>query len=193
MKTQVIFRLWRKSVVALFPYEIADMKGNCLSYQHIGQHSAADYEAIISHSRPAIPAEYISLNIELENLGYHLEIIKRRNRRHYWRVLVEKKGIISPRLMGGFIMKMFVQTKCPPLSLAGICPYIDDDCGPRDTDKCPHRLVPVDTAGFGPVEIGTAVLKAAGYRVNMSGYGYNCLHIQVFDQAGNLVFEEQIG
>ena len=88
MKTQVMFRLWRGDVIALFPYEIADMKGNCLSYQHVGQHGAADYQEIISESIPAIPAEYVGLQAELDNSGYHLEIIKRRNRNQIGRAHV---------------------------------------------------------------------------------------------------------
>lgn len=92
-KTQVIFRLWRKSVIALFPYEIADRKGDCLSYMRTGQHSAANYEAIITQSRPAIPAEYISLEIELESLGYRLELIKRRNRSRYLSALARMRAI----------------------------------------------------------------------------------------------------
>ena len=93
MKTQVIFRLWRKEVIALFPYEIADMKGNCLSYQHVGQHGAANYAEIIYESVPATPAECVGLEAELDALGYHLKIIKRRNRNRYLSALMEK-GII---------------------------------------------------------------------------------------------------
>lgn len=83
MKTQVIFRLWRKSVIALFPYEIADMKGNCLSYQHVGQHGAANYSAIIYESCPAHPTEFADLKTELEKLGYQLEVIKKRNNQRF--------------------------------------------------------------------------------------------------------------
>ena len=83
MKTQVIFRIWRKEVIALFPYEIADMKGNCLSYQHIGQHGAANYSAIVYESRPATPAEYADLKAELEKLGYQLEVIRKRNNQRF--------------------------------------------------------------------------------------------------------------
>lgn len=84
MKTQIIFRYWRKDVIALFPYEIADMKGNCLSYQHVGQHGAANYSAIVYESRPATQAELANLKEELERLGYNLEIIHRRNHQRFY-------------------------------------------------------------------------------------------------------------
>ena len=120
MKTQVIFRYCssisspkaspiyspttrsvsygRKEVIALFPYEIADMKGNCLSYQHVGQHGAASYSDIISESRPATTfalsaLESNDLKQELKALGYQLKVIKRRNRGRYMSALAEK-GII---------------------------------------------------------------------------------------------------
>ena len=63
---------------ALFPNNICDNSGNVLSYQHIGQHSAADYHYCISKSRPAKEAEYLLLFKELESLGYSLEVCKRR-------------------------------------------------------------------------------------------------------------------
>lgn len=93
MKTQVIFRYWRKEVIALFPYEIADMKGNCLSYQHVGQHGAANYSAIVYESRPATPTEYANLKEELESKGYHLEIIRRRNHNRYYDAYIKARWI----------------------------------------------------------------------------------------------------
>lgn len=78
----VVFRKWPKSeggdVLALFPYEIEDNVGNCLSYQHIGQHGAANYGACIARTKPAKPEEYAQLKAELEQIGYVLTIRKRR-------------------------------------------------------------------------------------------------------------------
>lgn|SRR4030067_2508294 len=93
MKTQVIFRYWRNDVIALFPYEIADMKGNCLSYQHIGQHGAANYSAIVYESRPATPTEYAAIQSELEKLGYNLEIIHRRNHQRFYDAYIKARWI----------------------------------------------------------------------------------------------------
>jgi hypothetical protein len=77
--TIVIFRRDREGIVfALFPELPADNQGwYCTSYQHIGQHCAADYRLCIIHSRPAKPDEYADLFEELERRGYHLEIRQR--------------------------------------------------------------------------------------------------------------------
>ena len=80
MRTPVIFRVWRErgtdcEVFALFP---TLPEGRYVtSYQHIGQHSAADYGLCIKHSRPAQPAEYADLLEELTRIGYCLRVIRR--------------------------------------------------------------------------------------------------------------------
>lgn len=78
--TPVVFRWWTGSVIALFPGTDADGTGRyCDSYQHIGQHSGADYHNIVRNSRPAKPAEYRVLKRELESAPYHyqLRVVKR--------------------------------------------------------------------------------------------------------------------
>ena len=77
--TCVIFRMWHHEVIALFPYERADYRLSCESYMQIGQHSAAAYPYMIKQSRPATAEEFTELKRELENLGYDLKVIKRRN------------------------------------------------------------------------------------------------------------------
>lgn len=82
MKTKVIFRKWPKKeggdVIALFPLEIADNSGVfCSSYERVGQHSGADCRGVINRTKPAKPSEYADLKVELERIGYELEIIKR--------------------------------------------------------------------------------------------------------------------
>lgn len=75
----VIFRKFKKEgdVIALFPNIPADHKGNCMSYQHVGQHGAADYRGCIKSTVPATPEEYNGLEKELRNIGYDLVIRKR--------------------------------------------------------------------------------------------------------------------
>ena len=65
---------WESDIFAYFPGEMADSKGNFMSYAHIGQHSGChpDYA---KESRPATPAEYADLKAELESIGYSLEIL----------------------------------------------------------------------------------------------------------------------
>lgn len=81
--TEVIFRVWRanpKTVIALFPYEIADARGlYCSSYEHIGQHGGADYNGVIAATRPATADEYSSLKSELESYPYtyRLKVIQK--------------------------------------------------------------------------------------------------------------------
>lgn len=74
-----IFRIDREgNVYALFPELPADNYGRfCTCFQHIGQHSAADYHGCIANSRPAKPEEYADLKAELEQRGYELAIRKR--------------------------------------------------------------------------------------------------------------------
>lgn len=82
-KTTVIFRKDKSdgTIFALFPYEVADYNYNVLSYQHVGQHSAADYGHCISISKLAAPSEYAALKRELEGMGYNLEVKTRANGR----------------------------------------------------------------------------------------------------------------
>ena len=78
--TEVVFRVWPKSeggdVIALFPYEHAHGYF-CDSYQHIGQHGAADFHGLTYRTRLAKPEEYAALKAELETIGYSLKIVKR--------------------------------------------------------------------------------------------------------------------
>ena len=87
-KTDVVFRYdstkdWKGTIFALFPHEVADFKGNVTCYQHVGQHSAADYGYSIQTSRLAKPSEYSDLKKELNSLGYNLNIVKKQNRDKY--------------------------------------------------------------------------------------------------------------
>ena len=87
--TEVVFRKWNsgnKEVFALFPYDVQNLKGDCGSYQHIGQHSGANYKHCISRSKPATPKEYADLKKELKGIGYNLEVIKKINYQTYLNV-----------------------------------------------------------------------------------------------------------
>ena len=87
-KTDVIFRRWEDSdfnlIIALFPYVIDNIeKGFISSYEHLGQHSGADYDGCIRGTAPAKEYEYNDLKSELESIGYNLNIVKRRNYKRY--------------------------------------------------------------------------------------------------------------
>jgi len=72
--TKVKFRKFPEGdVIALFPEEEADLRGNCMSYMCIGQHGAASPE-LIEELTPATPAEYKAIKEELERIGYHLSV-----------------------------------------------------------------------------------------------------------------------
>ncbi len=79
-KTLVVFRCWREdgAVIALFP-EIKEVNYCCMSYMHLGQHSAADYNMVIGATYPATAKDYTPLKRELEGRGYNLAIRKRFN------------------------------------------------------------------------------------------------------------------
>jgi hypothetical protein len=46
---------------------------------------------------------------------------------------------------------------------------------------------------FNPIMIGIEVLKTLGYKVNISGFGYNSMSLWVYDPNGKLVYSENIG
>lgn len=88
MKTEVIFRKeksgkFKGEIYALFPYEVETYKGDILLYAHVGQHSHADYNHCINTSIPAKEHEFAPLKRELEEIGYILRIVKKRNYNKY--------------------------------------------------------------------------------------------------------------
>lgn len=91
----VVFRRWRDSgsVVALFPAVPADIFGDfCEAYEHIGQHSGADYHGVIQATRPVEPQEAEDLAEELTRIGYNLRLIRRASWRHHEKRREEAKG-----------------------------------------------------------------------------------------------------
>ncbi len=92
----VVIRVWKgdpDDVFALFPAYPADNYGQyCTSYQHIGQHSSADYHHCIRQSRPATEAEAADLLTELRRIGYRPRVLKRASRRHHEARLAEMRG-----------------------------------------------------------------------------------------------------
>lgn len=84
MATTVIFRKDKPSeggnVFALFP-DMPGSPGCCTCYQHVGQHSSADYILAIATSTPATEEQYHDLLAELVSIGYDdLKIRKRYTR-----------------------------------------------------------------------------------------------------------------
>ena len=87
-KTDVVFRFdntkgFKGTIFALLPHEVCDFDGNVTTYQHVGQHSAGDYNHCIKTSRPATEAEYADLKKEMEGLGYDFKVVKKQNRNKY--------------------------------------------------------------------------------------------------------------
>ncbi len=78
-KIVVVFRKFKKGgdLIALFPTVINYPNGNCESYMHVGQHSAAGYTGVMCYTVAATPEEYAPLKQELESIGYVLDIKKR--------------------------------------------------------------------------------------------------------------------
>jgi len=88
VKVDIVFRVdtskdFKGTVFALFPHEVADHKGHVNSYQHIGQHSGADYRGCIATSKLATPMQYADLIAEMESLGYDINIVKKQNYAKY--------------------------------------------------------------------------------------------------------------
>lgn len=72
-KTRVKFVFLEDTLIALFPDEVADTKGNISSYQHVGQHGAASPGLLNNVKANAL--DYDQLATELESIGYNLEVI----------------------------------------------------------------------------------------------------------------------
>ncbi len=79
--TKVVFRKFKEGgeVIALFPGERWNRHERTISsYMHVGQHGAADYDGVVSVSRPAREEEYRPLFAELTSIGYNdLRVMKR--------------------------------------------------------------------------------------------------------------------
>ncbi len=92
----VVIRVWKgdpDDVFALFPTDPADVDGRyCTSYQHVGQHSSADYWHCLRQSRPATRREAAPLLKELRRIGYRPRVLKRASRRHHDQRLSAARG-----------------------------------------------------------------------------------------------------
>lgn len=73
----VVFRVWKDSedVIALFKNVPETKPGTVLSYEHVGQHGAADYKGVLKDTRKAKPAEFAPLKKELEQIGYTVTVV----------------------------------------------------------------------------------------------------------------------
>jgi len=81
-KTDVMFRKEKdNTILAVFPYDIADQEGNIMGYAHLGQHTAVCWDFVLFDTKPA--NEFDDLKKELESIGYNLNIVKRRNYRRF--------------------------------------------------------------------------------------------------------------
>lgn len=97
-KTDVVFRVdktgkFKGTVYALMPHEVSTLNGLVTTYQHVGQHSSAEYRYCIAQSRPATPEEYKDLKEELESIGYDVNVIKKQNYDKYLKSYYEVRGI----------------------------------------------------------------------------------------------------
>ena len=77
--TKVIFKIIDDEVIAIFPDNIynKELYGKTIvdSYMHIGQHSACSIE-LIDELEDASEEQYKDLKIELEGIGYNLDVEK---------------------------------------------------------------------------------------------------------------------
>lgn len=76
LMTSVLFKRDGTEVCAIMPYEISDRQGNMTCYAHVGQHSACspDY---VNGLKNATESEYAALKLELETVGYKINVIKK--------------------------------------------------------------------------------------------------------------------
>lgn len=78
----VVFRQWRErdggDIIALFPLIKTNPQGLILSYQHVGQHGAANYQHVIGRTVQPYTVGVEALKRELTGIGYNLDVRKRR-------------------------------------------------------------------------------------------------------------------
>lgn len=96
--TEVVFRAdkngaFKGQVFAMFPHEVCDFSGNVTSYQHVGQHSGANYSGCVAKTRLCTEEEYKDLKKELESLGYNLKVIKKQNYSKWRESYKEVRGV----------------------------------------------------------------------------------------------------
>lgn len=94
-KTDVIFRTIKEDgqVIAVFPHVPFDFNGNMTSYMHIGQHSASSYPFYRDCTVPSEKSAYKALKRELEDLGYNLQVRKRRNHDKFSEAFRERRAL----------------------------------------------------------------------------------------------------
>jgi hypothetical protein len=102
--TDIMFRVdttkdFKGTVFAVMPHQVDTLKGDIMTYQHVGQHSHGDYNVCLQQSRPATEIEYADLKAEMESLGYNIKVIKRRNYDKYLKSYKEARGIVDNLLM----------------------------------------------------------------------------------------------
>lgn len=87
IQTKVVFRKWRKDgeIIALFPEQTNRTSLMVDSYMHVGQHSDADYNAVIAATVPASEPEYADLLSELKRIGYENIRVARRCKIKYFK------------------------------------------------------------------------------------------------------------
>lgn len=78
-ETPMVFRVWPNGdVIALMPTLPYAVGGYCCqSYEHVGQHGAADYTGVVRATKLATAAEYADLLAELTGRGYNVRPVKR--------------------------------------------------------------------------------------------------------------------
>jgi hypothetical protein len=96
--TDVIFRVdktkdGKGTVFALLPHECCNHTGSVTTYQHLGQHSSADYKYCIASSSPASEKEYANLKQEMEGYGYNFNVVMKQNYNRFLTSYYEVRGI----------------------------------------------------------------------------------------------------
>lgn len=74
--TDVIFRIDKGEVIAIFPADPGTNQYDVTIYVHNGQHGSGD-PWILNTYKLATEAEYTDLKRELERIGYKLRVVKR--------------------------------------------------------------------------------------------------------------------
>lgn len=95
IKVDVHFRKFKgeSQVTAVFPYVI-ETHTEVACYSHLGQHSTCCFD-YVSITKPATPKEYSDIKKELEDIGYEVNVIKKRDHSNYLKAYWSKRGAVN--------------------------------------------------------------------------------------------------
>jgi hypothetical protein len=113
-KTKVVFKMLQDEAIAIFPDNLYNeqLYGKTMvdSYMHIGQHSACSIE-LIDELEDASEEQYKDLKIELEEIGYNLELKNMKKTIEIYEIIDREEEYHCGYFEGWENLKVFAEEK----------------------------------------------------------------------------------